>query len=212
MYFDRIDEYVHKNVVAHAFLFFISCYRKNTYKNQLSKSGICANSPQAKGRVERKNGLFQDRLIKEMRLRGISSIEEGNAFLPEFIKEMNKKFGKEPASEKDAHRPLRKQDVLEKIFAKRDKRKLSKNLTFQHQGTLYLIETQTPNRLRYAGVEILYREGKEIKVEYQGKELKYKKWNETVYEQPKIQDCKEIAISSWIERKPRKPGRHHPWR
>ena len=171
---------------------------------------ICANSPQAKGRVERKNGVFQDRLIKEMRLRGINSIEEGNAFLPEFLEEMNQKFGKEPASEKDAHRALRGQDDLERIFAKRDTRKLSKNLTFQHQGILYLIETQTPNRLKYAGVEVLWREGREIEVEYQGKKLKYKKWSETVYEQPPVQDCKEIAIKGWA--KTRKPGRHHPWR
>lgn len=173
---------------------------------------ICANSPQAKGRVERKNGVFQDRLIKEMRLRGISSLEEANAFLPEFIEELNQKFGKEPESREDAHRALRKQDDLRRIFAKRDTRKLSKNLTFQHRGLLYQIETQTPNRLRYAQVEVLWGEGKEIEVEYQGKSLKYTKWSETVYEQPKIQDCKEIAFSSWTEKKPKKPGRHHPWR
>ena len=56
---------------------------------------ICANSPQAKGRVERKNGVLQDRLIKEMRLRKISTIEEGNRYLEEdFIERHNKKYGK----------------------------------------------------------------------------------------------------------------------
>ncbi len=59
---------------------------------------ICANSPQAKERVERKNGVFQDRLIKEMRLRGINAIEEGNRFLPEFLGIINEKFGREAAS------------------------------------------------------------------------------------------------------------------
>lgn len=85
---------------------------------------ICANSPQAKGRVERKNGVFQDRLIKEMRLQGINTIEEGNKFLPQFLEGINKKFGVAPANPKDAHRPLRAKDDLKKIFARKDKRKL----------------------------------------------------------------------------------------
>jgi len=57
----------------------------------------------------------------------------------------------------------------------------------------------------------LWREGQEIEVEYQGKILRYKKWSETAYEQPKIQDCKEIAVGVW-NRKPKKPGKYHPWR
>lgn len=173
---------------------------------------ICANSPQAKGRVERKNGVFQDRLIKEMRLRGISSIEEGNAYLPEFLEKINQKFGKEPASKEDAHRPLRKEDDLERIFARKEPRKLSKNLTFQHRGTLYQIETKTPNRLRYATVEVIWKEGQLIIVEYRGEPLKYKKWSETVYEQPTIQDSKEIALRGRGSERRRKPGKHHPWK
>jgi len=68
---------------------------------------ICANSPQAKGRVERANSTLQDRLVKEMRLRNISSMEEGNAFLPEFIEDYNKRFGKPSKSGCNIHRPLR---------------------------------------------------------------------------------------------------------
>ena len=68
---------------------------------------ICANSPQAKGRVERKNGVLQDRLIKEMRLKKISSIEEANRYLEEeFIEKHNKRFGKDPADRQDGHKPL----------------------------------------------------------------------------------------------------------
>ena len=66
---------------------------------------ICAHSPQAKGRVERANGVLQDRLIKEMRIREISTIEAANQFLPQFIEEYNQKFGKEPRDLEDAHRP-----------------------------------------------------------------------------------------------------------
>lgn len=168
---------------------------------------ICANSPQAKGRVERKNGVFQDRLIKEMRLRGINTIEEANNYLPRFLEEINHRFGKEPASPEDAHRALRPQDNLKRLFARKDQRKLSKDLTFQHHGTLYLIETKTPNRMRHA--EVLWKEGEPIEVEYQGTKLNYKKWDEKIYEQPPIVDSKSIT---WANRRNIKPGRRHPWR
>lgn len=171
---------------------------------------ICAHSPQAKGRVERKNGVMQDRLIKEMRLMGISSIEKANVFLPVFLEKLNKRFGKEAASPEDAHMPLRPQDDLKKMFKRKDKRKLSKDLTFQHHGILYMIETKSPNRLKHAYVEVRWREGEEIEVEHNGVQLVYKKWSETVYERPAVLDSKEIGIA-WASRKPSKRSRHHPW-
>jgi len=67
---------------------------------------ICAHSPQAKGRVERANGVLQDRLIKELREEEINSTEEGNAYLETFRKKYNQKFRKEPAEGKDAHKEL----------------------------------------------------------------------------------------------------------
>ena len=174
---------------------------------------ICAHSPQAKGRVERKNGVFQDRLIKEMRLEGISTIKEANKFLPEFLKRHNKQFGKEPLKEENAHRPLRRQDDLKRIFSRKDKRKLSKNLTFQHQGTLYMIETKTPNRLKHAYVDVLWRGSSQIEVEYNGVKLNYKKWSETVDERPKVLDSKEIEMKAiWMNKKIKKPGKFHPWK
>jgi hypothetical protein len=60
-----------------------------------------------------------------MRLRGISAIEEGNRYLAIFIKEYNEKFGKEARNKEDAHRPMRKGDNLERLFARRSIRKLS---------------------------------------------------------------------------------------
>ena len=174
---------------------------------------ICAHSPQAKGRVERKHGVFQDRLVKEMRLRGICNIEEGNKFLPEFLEEMNVRFGIEPANSEDAHRVLRRGTNLDKIFARREIRKLSKNLTFQYRGILYLIQTKTPNRLKHGTVEVVYREGRAIEVEDEGKTLSYKKWEEKAYEQPKILDGKQIELMEEDKtRGRRKPGKHHPWR
>lgn len=172
---------------------------------------ICARSPQAKGRIERSNGVLQDRLIKEMRLEGINTIEEGNKFIPKFFEKYNKHFRKEAANPEDAHRPMRKQDDLERLYARKDKRKLSKDLTFQHRGILYLIETKTPNRMRHASVDVFWRGGKPIDVEYEGNALKCSRWEERVYEKPLIVDAKELE-TRWVERKQKKPAKSHPWR
>ena len=172
---------------------------------------ICANSPQAKGRIERSNGVLQDRLIKEMRLEGISTIEQGNAFLPKFFRGYNERFRKTAANPEDAHREMRKEDDLERLFARKDTRKLSKDLTFQHHGILYLIESKTPNRMRHAFIDVLWKDNQPIKVEYGGKPLKYKVWKETVYEQPPVLNAKEIGAVLAIQR-PMKPSKYHPWR
>ncbi len=76
---------------------------------------ICANTPQAKGRVERAIQTLQDRLPKELRLRGISSWKTGNAYLPEFIQHFNQRFSVSPRSDHDAHRPLTARDPLDTI-------------------------------------------------------------------------------------------------
>jgi len=67
---------------------------------------ICANSPQAKGRVERTNQILQDRLVKELRLQSISDKDSANAFLPEFREDFNRRFAVQPHSTHDAYRPL----------------------------------------------------------------------------------------------------------
>ena len=90
---------------------------------------ICANTPQAKGRVERVIQTLQDRLPKEMRLRGIRSQAAGNAYLPEFIQDFNQRFREEPRSEVDAHRPLTAKEDLARILTWQEPRSLSKNLT-----------------------------------------------------------------------------------
>ena len=74
--------------------------------SELNIDIICANSPQAKGRVERAFGTLQDRLVKELRLAGISTIAAANAWLPGFMADYNGRFGRPPANAKDLHRPL----------------------------------------------------------------------------------------------------------
>jgi transposase len=161
---------------------------------------ICANSPQAKGRVERKNGVLQDRLIKEMRLRKISSIEEGNRYLEEkFIESHNKQFGKAPASSQNGHKPLSPEEDLEKILATRGVRTISKNLTVQYRNQTYQLKTNTPNRMRYKKVTTIERAGKALIIEYQGKEVPYTLWQEHKYLGPEVIDDKQLE-SRWARK------------
>lgn len=158
---------------------------------------ICANSPQAKGRVERKNGVLQDRLIKEMRLEKISSIAEGNRYLEEeFMGAHNKQFGKLPANPQNGHKSLNSNENLEKILATRDERSISKNLTIQYDNRIYQLETKTPNRMKYKKVITIERAGKELIIEYEGKEILYSIWEEHKYAGPEIIDDKQLE-SAW---------------
>jgi hypothetical protein len=83
----------------------------------------CANSSQAKGRVERANLTLQDRLVKELRLRGINTREAANAFAPHFMADFNARFAKPPKSQFDAHRPVREDENLDLLFTWRLQRK-----------------------------------------------------------------------------------------
>lgn len=116
---------------------------------------ICANSSQAKGRVERANLTLQDRLIKEMRLENINSIEEANVWLDSFILDFNRRFAKAPKYPKNLHRPVNEQPAeLDDIFAWQELRTLSKSLTFQYDKMLYLVEP-TEENTRIAGEKIM---------------------------------------------------------
>ncbi|NGX49430.1 MAG: hypothetical protein K940chlam5_01028 [Candidatus Anoxychlamydiales bacterium] len=175
---------------------------------------ICANSPQAKGRIERANRTLQDRLVKEMRLNNISSIEEANAFLPSFIEDYNLRFAKVPKDSSNAHRNLTKEINLNRIFVIRENRHLSKNLTFQYKNKLYQIKTQRPTyALRKAYVNILENEKGETLVEYKGQSLAYTIYEERPY-QAEVIDSKQIneKINTLLSTKKHKPSKYHPWR
>jgi hypothetical protein len=107
---------------------------------------LCANSSPAKGRVERMNGTLQDRLVKELRLRGISTMPAANAFAPVFITDFNARFAKPPRSDFDAHRPLRPDEDLTRIFSWREWRKVSQSLTLQYDKVMYLLEDRPEHR------------------------------------------------------------------
>ncbi|WP_316157413.1 ISNCY family transposase [Cupriavidus sp. BIC8F] len=117
---------------------------------ELNIEGICANSSQAKGRVERTHLTLQDRLVKELRLRGINTMEAANAFMAEFIVDYNARFAKVPRNNHNAHRSLRSDENLDLIFAWREPRCVSKSLTIRYDKMLYLL-TDTPEHRKLAG-------------------------------------------------------------
>ena len=105
---------------------------------------LCANSSQAKGRVERANQTLQDRLVKELRLAGISTIEAANAFAPGFIEDFNARFARAPFDSRDRHRPLAAHDDLDEALAWKEQRSVTQNLTLQYDKVLFLLE---PNKI-----------------------------------------------------------------
>jgi hypothetical protein len=115
---------------------------------ELNIDTFCANSSPAKGRVERAHLTLQDRLVKELRLRNISTVEAANAFAPAFIAAYNARFAKPPRSAFDAHRPLRADENLDALFTWREPRKLTKALTVQYDRVIYLLADTLANRKR----------------------------------------------------------------
>jgi len=140
--------------------------------SQLNIDIICANSAAAKGRVERAHQTLQDRLVKELRIRGVSSIEEANAFAPEFMLDYNERFGRPPLSDHDAHRPLLPGEILEDIFQLRNQRKLSKNLTLNYNGVLYVLgDTPEANDARGKRVDVYEADDGTVSIRHGGFEL-----------------------------------------
>jgi len=112
---------------------------------------ITAYSPQAKGRVERSHGVFQDRLVKELRLRGISSIEEANQVLQAgFVQQLNRKFAVPPRDPEDAHVPLLPGVDLRSIFCFETTRTVSNDWVVRHNNRWYQLQRQARRLLRPA--------------------------------------------------------------
>ncbi len=147
--------------------------------NELNIDIIFANSPQAKGRVERANRTLQDRLIKEMRLEGICSITEANAWLPCFIEQFNQKFAKCARNSKNLHRPLTESDAeLEDIFTLQEQRKVTKNLTITYDKCIYMLEP-TPLNHKLVGQYITFLEYPDgtVAIMHEGRKINYSIFN-----------------------------------
>lgn len=179
---------------------------------ELDVTIICANTPQAKGRVERVNLTLQDRLVKEMRLRGISDMDAGNAYLLEFMEDFNRRFAVAPRREEDAHRPLLLSDNLDKILTWQETRTLSKNLSIQFKKVVYQIQTERPTyALRKAKVTVCQDAEGKISILYKDKELAYSIFKKQA-KQSQVLSSKDVNRKVEKARKKYKPASNHSWR
>ena len=170
---------------------------------------MCANSPQAKGRIERANKTLQDRLVKELRLRGISSMQAANEYMPEFREDYNRRFAVSPRSTHNTHRPLLKKENLDLILSRQETRTLSRNLTVQYRKVIYQIQTQRPTyALINAKVTVCGNALGEVNILYKGRPLSY-----TVFQ--KQEKHAQVVSSKTLDHKlktPTPPAKDHPWR
>jgi len=171
---------------------------------------LFAQSPQAKGRVERLFDTLQDRLVKEMRLANITTVEEASTFLKEkFIPWFNKKYSVEPASPSDLHQPLTEKERkdLPSIFSRQEKRIVQNDFTFSFQNQWYqLTENQPATVCKKDEVTVEEHLDRTIHIRLRGKGLNYT----LLPERPK-----KVAVPFVIARsapQSTKPRADHPWR
>lgn len=170
---------------------------------------LCAHSPQAKGRVERVIQTLQDRLVKELRLRHLSTLETANAFLPEFREDFNRRFAVPARSTHDAHRPLRPSDNLDLILTRQKTAVLSKNLTVQYHKIIYQIQTERPTyALQKAPVTLCENAKGAVTILYKNQPLAYTPYKKLA-PQAEVVDTKQLNRTQPL---PKPPAAHHPWR
>jgi hypothetical protein len=180
---------------------------------------ICANTPQAKGRVERAFGTLQDRLVKELRLAGISTIAAANEWLPGFMADYNKRFGRVPTNAKDLHRPLATTDNLDEILAWREERTVTNNLTLHYDRMMILLTPEPLTlELRRKKVEVVnYPDGR-FAVQFKGVSLPFTVFDKIQTVQPGvIVENKHLgAALAWVKERQDQYApnqrRHHPAR
>ena len=177
---------------------------KTQFERALEELGvevIHADSPQAKGRVERLFGTFQDRLIKEMRLANVCNLDEANHFLSGYLPIYNRRFSVQPANDANLHRPIPPGLKLDDILCIRTERSLRNDFTVAHNGGLYQIQ----DRIHAAWVMVEERLDGTLRITHQGKRLQY----QPILGRPLRQTTKTT------ETKPRKPPKppspNHPW-
>lgn len=178
---------------------------------------IHAHSPQAKGRVERANQTLQDRLVKEMRLAGISDMGSANAWLPGYIADYNRRFAVEPKDASDAH--LAYQDTPEtlvRILSVQVTKTLSKNLSCQHENKLLQVAT-TGTGLGLRGAKVTVHEHFDGSREllWKKRQLAYSVMDKPKWQSP-VADGKSVneRVDKAMARRNtgHKPAPDHPWR
>jgi hypothetical protein len=180
---------------------------------------IHANTPQAKGRVERANKTLQDRLVKEMRLNGINTIDEANRYLPIFMEDYNRRFCVPAHHPQDAHRPvLHSEEELKQIFTLHHARKLTKNLTLQFRSTQYQLQGYGHGyRLRGAKVTICEAFTGEVTLLHKGNILTYRKLTKgekpiALENEKTVRPLVDLVIAQQQQKPQWKPAVDHPWK
>ncbi len=169
---------------------------------ELSVEVIHANSPQAKGRVERIFNTFQDRLVKELRLEKISSIDDANAFLGQYLVGYARRFGKQPAKDGDLHRPCPEKIDLDRILCIKTEHALRNDFTIAHNRRLY----QVMDNVRAQRVVIEEYVNGSMKIWHKDTALKFK----TISVKPKKEPAKAPCI--FKSRRVYTPQAYdHPW-
>lgn len=178
--------------------------------NQLGVKPINANSPEAKGRVERVFQTLQDRLVKEMRLANISTIEEANKFLKKYIPKFNKQFAVVPKNQANLHKKVNKvlKTKLPQIFSIQSQRKVNNDYTIMFKNQFFQLEEKQPTTVfKKDTVTVEEHLNGEIKIRLKDKYLNYI----VLPERPK--KIKDIPVAALTNRKADyKPPANHPWR
>jgi DNA-binding Lrp family transcriptional regulator len=168
---------------------------------ELGVEVIHAHSPQAKGRIERLFGTLQDRLVKEMRLRGIRAIEEGNQFLEGYLPLYNRRFSVCPKEKEDFHRPLPKGVDLDAILCMKTERALRNDFTVAHNKKLYQIE----DTIKASRAVVQDRIDGSMIITYKGRSLRCKQ----ISARPVRENRDPVVVR---KKKPYIPPADHPWR
>jgi hypothetical protein len=169
---------------------------------------VTANSPQAKGRVERKHGVYQDRLVKELRLAGIQDIDSANQLLPEFVEHLNAKFAVEPQSPEDFHRPVSENLDLRSVFCWEETRTVSNDWVIRYKNCFFQIVPQSnlPPAKRTVTVQE-YLDGS-IHMVYREKQILFKE----IEELPRATRVSSLKAPATEPKKKYIPPPNHPWR
>jgi len=162
---------------------------------------IAAHSPQAKGRVERLFRTFQDRLIKELRLAGVTTLEEANRFLEAYLPRYNRRFTVLPAQATDLHRPTPPAQALARSVCLKTTRCLRKDFTIAYEGRLY----QVHDNLRATHVVVEHHVDGTMRLTHQGRSLGF----HAIPARPV--PATEVPTGA-RSRRPIKPAADHPWR
>ena len=162
---------------------------------------IHANSPQAKGRIERLFGTLQDRLVKEMRLRGIRTLQEANAFLEEYLPIYNRRFCVSPREGGNLHRPFGRGLDLDAMLCIQTERALRNDFTVAHNRKLYQVE----DKVNTSKVMVQDRMDGSIHITHKNRALRFRE----ITERPIIEKRPSPVVRI---RKSSPPPTNHPWR